>query len=153
MPRSTHCGFKAGGPAPPQMLLVTQGPTLIVDIGFDPAYVASSTTPPSLSEKGVAALVDTGAHASFIDDALAKKLNLPIVDKQKVGGSAGQHEVNMYLAQIHVPSLGFTVFGQFGGVHLSAGGQRHSALMGRTFLMHFKMSYDGLTGEVELTMP
>jgi predicted aspartyl protease len=132
-------------------MLVIQGPTLIVDIGFDPAYMGVGN--PNLSEKGLAALVDTGAHASFIDDALAKKLNLPVVDRQKVSGSAGQHEISMYLAHIYVPSLDLTQTGQFGGVHLVAGGQRHSALIGRTFLMHFTMTYNGMTGEVEITQP
>lgn len=136
-----------------QHMLVTQGPTLVVDIGFDPAFTAMSAGVPNLAQRGVPALVDTGAHASFIDNDLAMALNLPIVDKQKVSGSGGRHEVNVYLAHIHVPSLVVTQLGRFGGVHLAAGGQRHSALIGRTFLMHFKMIYDGHTGQVELTMP
>jgi hypothetical protein len=36
-------------------------------------------------------------------------------------------------------------------INLAAGGQRHTVLIGRTFLMHFHMTYNGLTGEVELT--
>ena len=59
----------------------------------------------------------------------------------------------MYLAHIYVPSLDMTINGRFGGVHLIAGGQRHSALIGRSFLMNFRMVYDGLTGTVELIMP
>ncbi len=97
--------------------------------------------------------MDTGAIFSFIDDDLATSLNLPIVNQQTVSGSNGQHLVNMYLGHIYVPSLLFTITGQFGGVHLLAGGQRHSAILGRTFLMHFTMTYNGLTGEVELSAP
>lgn len=98
-------------------------------------------------------MVDTGAQLSFIDDDLATSLNLPIVDKQIVSGSSGRHEVSVYLGHIYVPSLDVTVNGRFGGVNLAAGGQRHRALIGRAFLMHFTMSYNGLTGTVELTLP
>lgn len=41
--------------------------------------------------------------------------------------------------------------GAFAGVDLKAGGQIHSALIGRTFLRHFKMIYDGRTGTVSLS--
>jgi predicted aspartyl protease len=137
----------------PQHMLVVQGPTLVVDIGFDPAFVPNTGATPNLGEKAVHALVDTGAGESFIDNDLAARLKLPVIDKQTISGSAGRHEVPMYLAQIHVPSIDITINGRFGGVNLAAGGQRHSALIGRSFLMHFKMHYDGLTGVVELTMP
>jgi predicted aspartyl protease len=132
-------------------MLVIQGPELIVDIGFDPNYTTG--IPAGLAAPGVPALVDTGAIYSFIDDDLANKLGLPIVNQQTVSGSNGQHLVNMYLGHIFVPSLHFTITGQFGGVHLVAGGQRHNAILGRTFLMHFTMTYNGLTGEVELHAP
>lgn len=153
MPKTTQCGFAPGGLLPAHHMLVVQGPTLVVDIGFDPAFTATSVGVPNLAQRGVPALVDTGAHESFIDNDLAISLKLPVVDRQKVSGSNGQHEVSVYLAHIHVPSLVVTQLGRFGGVHLAAGGQRHSALIGRTFLMHFKMIYDGRTGVVELTLP
>ena len=83
----------------------------------------------------------------------APQMQLPAVNQQVVSGSNGKHTVTMYLAHLYIPSLDITHSGQFGGVHLIAGGQRHSALIGRSFLMHFKMTYDGLTGTVELEMP
>ena len=57
----------------------------------------------------------------------------------------------MLLAQIYVPDLDFTVYGRFRGVRLSDGGQPHSALIGRTFLRHFTMFYDGRTGAVTIS--
>ena len=57
----------------------------------------------------------------------------------------------LHLAQIYVPALGWTVFGQFAGVHLIAGGQLHYALIGRTFLRNFTMVYEGKTGSVTLS--
>jgi hypothetical protein len=153
MPKIVQCGFGSGGTRPPHVLLIIHGPTLIVDIGFDPAYVPKGPIAPNLGAKGVQALVDTGAFQSFIDEDLAVSLKLPLVDRQHVSGSAGRHEVNMYSAQIHVPSFPFTIYGRFGGVNLSKGGQRHSALIGRTFLLNFKMTYDGTSGAVELLRP
>jgi hypothetical protein len=82
---------------------------------------------------------------------LARKLLLAIVDRQQVGGVSGLKEVNMHLAHIHVPSLGFTLYGAFAGIDLVAGGQLHYALIGRTFLQHFKMIYNGQTGDVTLS--
>lgn len=152
MPKAVSCGFDlaSGGAAQ----LVTVGPTLIVNIGFDPAFKGGGPVGvPNLAQVGVPALVDTGAGASFIDEALAQALGLPVVDRQRISGSNGAHEVNMYLAQIHVPQLPFTQLGSFGGVQLAAGGQGHRALIGRTFLRHFIMTFNGMSGEVELTLP
>ncbi len=50
-----------------------------------------------------------------------------------------------------MPALDWTVHGSFAGVHLRAGGTPHYALMGRTFLRHFTMVYDGKTGAVTLS--
>ena len=154
---SAKCGFD-DGPAGEKGCdaLVVFGPTLIVHIGFDPAYKfvpgqIVATPPITGTPNPVHALVDTGATESCIDAGLAMQLNLPIVDRRSVGGIGGAHEVNMHLAQIHVPSLAFTIHGAFAGVNLIAGGQPHRALIGRTFLQHFTMVYEGLTGTVTLT--
>ncbi len=56
----------------------------------------------------------------------------------------------MHLAQIYVPTLAFTLYGAFARVDLVAGGQPHVALIGRTFLQHFRMVYEGATGTVSL---
>ena len=150
--RTAKCGFQnVPGGRPAHEILVSLGPTLIVDIGFDPTYTSTTTTPPESGIQGVHALVDTGATESCIDNLLAAQLGLPIVDRRSVSGSAGKHDVNVYLAQVYVRSLPFTIWGAFSGVDLKAGGQVHSALIGRTFLASFKMVYDGTTGDVTLT--
>ena len=95
--------------------------------------------------------MDTGATESCLDSDLAVKLNLPIIDRRNVGGIGGLKEVNIHLAHIHIPALGFTLYGAFAGVDLIKGGQQHNALIGRTFLRHFKMVYDGRTGDVTLS--
>ena len=147
-----ECGF---GDSPKgisgQDLLSTYGPTIHVDIGFDKNW--KMTIPPTIpipSIRKVRALVDTGAGESCIDDLLAVKLKLPAIDKRPVSGSAGQHEAIMYLAQIHIPEIPFTIYGSFAGLHLRKGGQPHDALIGRTFLRFFTMVYDGKTGAVKI---
>jgi predicted aspartyl protease len=148
-----HCGFdEVTGDAHGSDLLVSFGPTILVDIGLDPAYLPSKTfAVPLAGLTEIQALVDTGATTSCIDNSLAVELGLPIVDRMPIAGVGGQHIANLYLAQIHVPALNRTLYGTFAGVNLRDGGQPHSALMGRTFLRHYRMVYNGTTGSVTIS--
>ena len=65
--------------------------------------------------------------------------------------AGGSQRVNVYLAQIYVPDLNFVQYGRFAGVNLSEGGLWHRALIGRSFLRHFTMIYEGLTGTVTIS--
>lgn len=141
----TNCGFEG---EPDVLALV--GPTVAARIGFDPAYVPGSGGRPDLPPRNFPALVDTGAMESCIDAALAAELDLPIVDRTTVAGAHGAGEVNRHLAQIYVPGLRWTVWGAFSAVHLAAGGQQHMALIGRTFLRNFRLTYEGRTGHVTI---
>ena len=130
-------------------MLVQFGPTLKVDIGFE--SVPNPRIVPNLAAKGIRALVDTGATGNCIDSALAMSLQLPVIDQRHCSGIAGVTRLNMHLAQIYIPSLEHTVFGQFAGVELASGGQWHQALLGRTFLQAFKLTYHGPTGVVTIS--
>lgn len=147
MPRS-ECGFIDAGGVPAADLLRTFGPSTLVDIGFDPNY--SHGQVPQAAAQQIPALIDTGASESCVDDVLARKLRLPLVDRQSISGVGGIHRVNIYLAQLHAPHLDFTQYGRFAGVSLVAGGQAHQVLLGRTFLQSFIMIYDGPKGQVTL---
>jgi len=152
MPDSCQCGFKSlPGSLSGQHLLLLHGPTLLVRIGFDPNFIPGQR--PNIPVDQIPALVDTGAYESYIDSQLAKQLALPIVDRLMCSGSAGRHEIDACLAHIIVSGLDVNITGRFGAVKLSEGGQRHQALIGRTFLMHFKLTYNGSTGDVELSQP
>jgi len=147
---SAKCGFNdIPGGASGAALLIFYGPTLVVNIGFDPAYKNIGVPVPGIT--GIHALVDTGARESCIDSTLAAQLNLPIVDRRLIAGVHGSLQVNIHLAQVHVPSLVSTIYGAFAGVHLMAGGQPHKALIGRTFLQGYTMVYEGRTGNVTLS--
>ena len=142
---TVNCGFGS-----PNQLLV-EGPTLPVNVGFDATY--KSGVVPQLGVEVFQALVDTGASSSSIDSELATQLNLPIVDTGKIAGAGGPADVSIYLAQIYIPGLKSVIYGRFAGVHLSAGGQPHRVLIGRTFLRYHTMAYDGRTGIVTLSRP
>jgi predicted aspartyl protease len=147
-----ECGFHAEPDG--SDVLVAIGPVIQVVIGFDPSQHLpadqSATHPPSMD---IQALIDTGAKESHIDANVAKVLKLPIVNRRTISGSNGKHLVDVYLAQIQIPSLNETIFGQFAGVKLVEGGSKHGALLGRAFLKKVIMNYNGLTGQVTLTEP
>lgn len=148
------CGFKDDGGHLASGLLVEIGPTLKVDLGFDATYNPDHPRRLAiLPMQDAQALIDTGATYSCIDADLAMQLELPIVDQQRYGGIGGEVELNIHLAQIRARSLNFTLHGRFAAVKLAAGGQRHTVLIGRDFLRHFQMHYDGLSGSVILTDP
>lgn len=149
---TTKCGFNDfpnGASGATQLVLY--GPTLKVDVGFDPIWKPHPQLKPQPKLNAIDALVDTGASESCIDNFLAAQLNLPIIDRRHIAGVSGKQMVNMYLAQVHVPSLSFTIHGSLAGVDLKAGGQAHSVLIGRTFLGHFTMVYEGKSGTVTIS--
>jgi len=148
---TVDCGFRPRAGLAGADLLVIRGPTLNVQVGFDPGFAPRNGSRPGLDVRLFPALVDTGAQESCIDASLAAELNLPIVEQATVAGAHGSGVLDLYLAQIHVPALEFTVAGRFAGVHLAAGQQAHRALIGRTFLRWFSMRYEGRTGAVVLT--
>ncbi len=150
---SAKCGFiNIPGGFPAEDLLSLWGPQLLVDIGFDQNYeYAPGGSLPVPGKKGLPALIDTGAGESCIDSLLAAQLNLPVIDKRMQAGAHGAKMVDIHMAQVHIPALNFTIYGDFAAVDLRIGGQSIDALLGRTFLRHFKMVYDGKTGSVEIS--
>ena len=146
------CGFGDYADTPGQDWLEHYGPTLSVEIGFDPLFQPHSASGrPDLPTKPQSGLVDTGAVASCIDSALAAELGLPLFSRGSISGVGGVSAVQYHLAQIYIPALNYTIHGAFAGVHLSAGSQPHQALIGRDFLKRFGMIYEGRTGEVILS--
>ena len=100
-----------------------------MDIGFDPVWSPGKTQPePGIT--GSHGLVDTGAAISCLDNLLAAELSLPVIDERPVSGADGKFKTNIYLAQVHIPGMGITLYGDFAGVNLKEGGQVHSAPIG-----------------------
>lgn len=159
-----ECGFAhlatpaAVGGVSPADTLVTLGPTIHVDIGFDVGVylnIVNGQVPPAAAAgsplmQQVPALIDTGALQSCIDEDLAQHLALPLVNQQTVAGVGGSATLNVYLAYLAIPALGTHQAGMFTGAKLSAGGQPHKALIGRTLLQGTLFVYDGASGSVKI---
>ena len=142
---TANCGFRA------PYELVRHGPTIAVTIGFDPDYRPGAGARPNLPLDRYPALVDTGATQSCIDAELAANLNLMPAGRRQAAGAGGTFDASAYMAHIYIPELRFTIAGPLAGVHLQASGVPYYALLGRTFLRHFNMHYDGRTGAVTIS--
>lgn len=147
---SASAGIKAGKDAFSAADLLAQlGPTLLVDIGLKSR--AAPGGKPDLEGKRIKALIDTGAGGDCIDEALAKELRLPITEEGEISGVGGRHRAYIYTARLYVPALDRLLFQQFAGVKLAEGQQFQRVLLGRTFLRQYRLIYDGMTGQVEIT--
>ncbi len=142
---TVECGFP--NVTNPSAALTRIGPTISVIIG---SYPGTGVATASLIQQ-VPALIDTGATLSCIDDSLAQQLQLQVVDQWITSGASGAAKLDVYLAQITIPSLNVNHFGRFAEVHLQAGGQAHRALIGRSFLADCTLVYNGKTGSVTLS--
>lgn len=143
---TVHCGFENG---PRQ--LYGQGPMLYVEIGYDENFQSDDNIRPDLPLTQFEALVDTGAVSTCVDEELAARLRLPKVSEEEIVAALGSGITNVYAAQIYVHGLRHTFTGRIPGLQLAAGGQHYSAIIGRDFLRHFRLTYDGRTGEVSLS--
>ena len=121
------------------------GPTIPVKIGYDSKYRDAEMERPNIPEHLYNALVDTGSGICCIDVKVAATLKLEVVDQQLIGGVHGQQLTNLHIAQIYVPSLDFVMTERFAAVDLE-GGILHQAIVGRDFLSHHRMVYDGPNG-------
>jgi hypothetical protein len=121
------------------------GPTVSVLVG----KLAPPNTPPEAlpTPQLVHALIDTGATDSCIDDAFARTLKLPVIDRSEVDGVGGRALHNVYLAHVNLPELGTENKGPFIGVDLSSS-QR--VILGRDFLRDSILIYNGPAGSIIL---
>jgi hypothetical protein len=147
--RSIECGFLGEADT-----LIRDGPTILVDVGFDPSWRTEKLPQrPKLAAHRIRALIDTGADLSYVDCDLATRLKLPIVDRARprVLSGSGLYEPDVYLAQIFIAPLLFVCAGEFPGVYLKRYGEPYEVQIGRTFLANCTLSYDGRSGRVTLT--
>lgn len=147
-----NAGFKSGKDGlSPADLLARFGPTLRVDLGLRSRTAVDGR--PDLPQKGVRALIDTGAGGDCIDDDLARSLNLPVTDEGEISGVGGKHRAFVYTARLYIPAMDILLFQPFTGVKLQGGDQWHQVLLGRSFLRPYRMIYDGGSGEVTIDKP
>lgn len=131
-------------------LLVRFGPSLKVDVGFDPNFVAGFGGPPTPGLKGLDALIDTGAQESYVDRALVAELGLPLINRDTVGSALGSAVVDIHMAQVRVVALDMLIFGQFAAVNLRENDIAFDVLLGRAFLENYIFTYEGPTGRATI---
>ena len=91
------------------------GPILYVRNGFDSSYRPETPSYPNIPPVNLPALVDTGALSNCIDGSLAKRLQIPVVDRRSVTGVHGPVEADFYAAQIYIPAMNWIFSGNLQG--------------------------------------
>jgi len=148
-------GFRDHGDRTGPEILHITGPTLRVRVGLGGPISEVPDGTVRMPDHGiesdeVLALIDTGARESCIDQALADRLALTLVDRRIVAGVGGRHSFNVYLAKIEIPVLDITENGLFTAVRLTDGGSPHRVILGRSLLRDLVVVYDGRRGIVSV---
>ncbi|HXM41478.1 MAG TPA: aspartyl protease family protein [Bryobacteraceae bacterium] len=97
-------------------------------------------------------MIDTGASNTCIDEKTAQEMGLPVIDVAKM--SSASHagiDQNVYPIQITVAGsiLQFNVPRAMGG---ALGAQGLIALIGRDVLQFCTLFYNGITGQITLSI-
>ena len=97
-------------------------------------------------EEQLMALVDTGANIGGIDPSIAVEMNLPLIDSIDVEGWGGVNKHDVYAASVHIVGLDMA---NHSARLVAAPLPKHSkVLLGRDFLRHVVMLYDGMNNEL-----
>ena len=138
----------------PQAVLQQRGPCVQVVIGLAEAFAQQ------LLHQGQAvptpsaglALIDTGASVTCVDDTLAQQLGLPAIDVvQMMSASHAATQQNVYPIEIEIVGSAIRInVPRAIGAALAA--QGIVALIGRDFLQHCTLFYNGITGAITLSI-
>lgn len=139
---------------PSTMALRLRGPCVQVTVSIAQSFAAQ------LQQQGLPvpqpvsgfALIDTGASTTCIDAGTAERMGLPVIDVVPMSSAAhAATEQNVYPAQIEVAGIPMSIDASHAiGVVLAP--QGFVALIGRDVLQHCTLFYNGLTGEITLSI-
>ncbi|MEO0982184.1 MAG: retropepsin-like aspartic protease [Pseudomonadota bacterium] len=102
------------------------------------------------------ALIDTGAQISCVRPRMAQKLELKRIDEVRISGVAAQNDrsegkTDVCLAFVGVEGLGdVSIPCQLIVANFAAARDEISLLIGRPFLAHFDLNYEGVAGRFSL---
>jgi predicted aspartyl protease len=106
------------------------------------------SVPQSVSGLG---LIDTGASVTCIDDSAAQNLGLPVIDIMTMSSAShAKHNCNVYPVQIAIPPVLNLRSPRTMGAALAAQGLL--VLIGRDVLQHCLLFYNGVTGQITLSL-
>lgn len=134
--------FGPGNPAD----LERYGPTLKVILH---GLSTSELSAPAPSYAGDA-VVDTGASCICVDKNIVRDLALQFVSQISMTAVGASHPASRYIALVEVPELRFKKIMPVcspHGVHVAP-----SILLGRSFLKHFIITFNGITGVCHATI-
>jgi predicted aspartyl protease len=139
-------------PLPPMVALQRQGPVVQVSITVEQNTGKGLTAqgkPIPAPQNGLA-LIDTGASNSCVDDEVAKKLGLPVIDQGFMISATHQKvPCNIYPVLIATPIVSLNVPRAMGA---ALGSQGLIAIIGRDVLQNCTLFYNGPAGQFTLSL-
>lgn len=138
----------------PAAALRQHGPLVQVVLGLSQTFAEQllqqgTQLPSSVSGN---ALIDTGASTTCIDDVLAKSIGMPVIDVVTMA-SASHVSTQQNVYSIHMQIVGSPIPIEVPnaiGANLQA--QGIIALIGRDYLQHCTLNYNGITGAITLSI-
>ncbi len=138
---------------PPAIALQQRGPIVQVNVSLEQSFaqgLLSQGKPIPPAESGFA-LIDTGASHTCIDDEVAKRLNLPVIDvAMMTSASHTATQQSIYPVQIDIIGMVGIASPRTMGANLAPQGLL--LLIGRDVLMHGLLIYNGATGQITFSI-
>lgn len=141
-------------PLLPSVALLIKGPVIQVVVSVAQSIAGQLVQQGKPLPEPIAglALIDTGATSTCIDDEVAKKLGLPVIDVAKMASATDSaSDRNVY--PVHIGFVGTTIEADAGrvlGATLQAQGL--ILLIGRDVLHSFCLFYNGVMGQITLAI-
>lgn len=157
-----HTQFSAQGktqqgqivPIPHSVVLQKQGPCVQVSIGLAQSIASQLLQQGKSLPKPISgiALIDSGASSTCIDDTAAQQLSLPVVNVVNVASAShASTPQNVYPIQIELIGLPISIEAP-NAIGAALTPQGLLALIGRDVLQHCTLFYNGITGEITLSI-
>lgn len=143
---------------PPPIVLMQKGPRVPVRISIQKNFTeqlalsGGSQKDLTNSMEGTA-LIDTGAFMSCIDEEVAKNLGLSAIDVVNMTSASHEStEVNIYPARIEIVAGQTLKFDMARVLGVNLKKQQLIALIGRDILSRCTLFYNGVTGQITLSI-
>lgn len=139
---------------PPAVALQQGGPVVQIVVGLAQSFAdqllqQGRTLPSPLSGN---ALIDTGASTTCIDETLASSMGLPVIDVVTMA-SASHASTQQNVYPINMQIVGSPIRVEVSNaIGASLQSQGIIALIGRDFLQHCALHYNGFTGAITLSI-
>lgn len=137
---------------PPRVILRERGPLIQVAVSHEQNIAAELTKQGETLPNPISgfALIDSGASITCIDNEVAQKLSLPVIDKVNMVSASHTSEQPVYPAKFEIIGFGITLNSQRSmGAELQK--QGIIGLLGRDLLEHC-IIFNGVDGSISLSL-